>query len=795
MKNVFLRSTDAWISISLFILVCLLFIKFLFATDISIYKYDINYFYPHEKIIRASLAEDGFPLWNPYFGGGSPQLSKIQAGLLYPPSVLLRTFLPIVPMFNWDAILHVYLAGLGMFWLLRDLQATRFMAFICALAFMFSGAIMPRIYAGHVSVVHSLVWVSWLLLAYRYLLRKPSWVNILVTVLFTSLVILGGHPQISIAVLFVPVSFFFFVYLPQRVRLKEWQQLGKGLLASTTVALLTVGLLAVQLLPFLTWLGQTSRGQGDYIETLDYMLRHSFNVEHMLTLFLPHIWGDVNLTRYTLWWEVAPFVSVMLLVLLFIGFVTAKEKKKPLALYFAGLALFGLIMSVGHVNPIYPFLFKVAPIFRGPGRMLVLWPFAVTVLAGIYGSDVPAMVAKGEQKLKLRKIVYGATGILLLSFIMLMVWSLIDTAVISYLSDRKQQDLTSLSISVPNSLLTFSLTMVFITSLLWITQQKEIHMVRWQGLLWGIVLAEMLLFALPLLIPYPAAYLYARQHPYAQLDLDKSQVRFDGYREPPNYLLPTVKHVKNGEEYFALEHLAAAGQEGQNLLSAGYMALSEPANDPQYKLVQQKGSAYLYEHAHNLPRIYAAPAIEVVSSHEAALAGVMAPAFKATERAVVTILDSESEEIKRPTLPPQSAVSLNYSARYLAYGHNSFTAKVETNSPAMVIFSEMDYPGWEATINGRPVPIWRVNYAFRGVVVDAGTHRIEMTFNPRDFQIGLAITLITIIMLVFITAVNWIIKQRTYLHQKAGVLIRYKLAKNGIAALFLETSMPPESLS
>jgi len=60
--------------------------------------------------------------------------------------------------------------------------------------------------------------------------------------------------------------------------------------------------------------------------------------------------------------------------------------------------------------------------------------------------------------------------------------------------------------------------------------------------------------------------------------------------------------------------------------------------------------------------------------------------------------------------------------------------------PGKVILSDTMYPGWEATIDGGPVPIHEAMGALRSVAVDAGTHRIEMRYQPASVRIGGGLT-------------------------------------------------------
>ena len=58
----------------------------------------------------------------------------------------------------------------------------------------------------------------------------------------------------------------------------------------------------------------------------------------------------------------------------------------------------------------------------------------------------------------------------------------------------------------------------------------------------------------------------------------------------------------------------------------------------------------------------------------------------------------------------------------------------------MVIAGETYSPGWQATVDGRRVRIYEAYSALRGVVVDAGRHRIEMRYRPKSVLLGSLLT-------------------------------------------------------
>ncbi|MBI4874849.1 MAG: YfhO family protein [Acidobacteria bacterium] len=68
------------------------------------------------------------------------------------------------------------------------------------------------------------------------------------------------------------------------------------------------------------------------------------------------------------------------------------------------------------------------------------------------------------------------------------------------------------------------------------------------------------------------------------------------------------------------------------------------------------------------------------------------------------------------------------------------TLDVRTNCGGMVVLADTWFPGWKATVDGRPARIQQVHGALRGVPVGAGEHRIRMEYFPRSVAVGGAMT-------------------------------------------------------
>ena len=72
---------------------------------------------------------------------------------------------------------------------------------------------------------------------------------------------------------------------------------------------------------------------------------------------------------------------------------------------------------------------------------------------------------------------------------------------------------------------------------------------------------------------------------------------------------------------------------------------------------------------------------------------------------------------------------------------------ISSQRPALLVLSEVFYPGWEAHLDERPAPLLRVNYALRGVPLPAGAHRVRLRFRPPSVQRGAVLSLLGIALL------------------------------------------------
>ena len=80
---------------------------------------------------------------------------------------------------------------------------------------------------------------------------------------------------------------------------------------------------------------------------------------------------------------------------------------------------------------------------------------------------------------------------------------------------------------------------------------------------------------------------------------------------------------------------------------------------------------------------------------------------------------------------PQDTNSL---VRITAYEPNKLTYEVNSGKGGVIVFSEIYYPGWTATVDGVEQELGRVDYVLRALQVKPGRHEVVLSFFPKTID-------------------------------------------------------------
>jgi len=91
----------------------------------------------------------------------------------------------------------------------------------------------------------------------------------------------------------------------------------------------------------------------------------------------------------------------------------------------------------------------------------------------------------------------------------------------------------------------------------------------------------------------------------------------------------------------------------------------------------------------------------------------------------------------------------NFSARIIHYDPNSIYYEIDTAQPTVIFFNEIYYPGWHLFSSGKELPLFKINHAFRGTYLEAGSYDLKMIFSPFSFKMGFIISLCSFLFIFF----------------------------------------------
>jgi hypothetical protein len=198
-----------------------------------------------------------------------------------------------------------------------------------------------------------------------------------------------------------------------------------------------------------------------------------------------------------------------------------------------------------------------------------------------------------------------------------------------------------------------------------------------------------------------------------------------------------------------------------DMLNAKYYIVSEW--DPRYmefrnqpdrfRFLYTFGDTDVYENPRAFPAAFLAPAygIEVIADETSQLARLRDPAFEAEQHVVL----AERPPEVPAALPPTSGTTAP-KVEWTSRRANDFELDVTAGQPDILVISQIDYPGWKASVDGRPAAILRANYALPAIFIPPGVHHVRFSFEPWSFKIGLALSVLAaaVIVVMFFRGTN-----------------------------------------
>ncbi len=196
-----------------------------------------------------------------------------------------------------------------------------------------------------------------------------------------------------------------------------------------------------------------------------------------------------------------------------------------------------------------------------------------------------------------------------------------------------------------------------------------------------------------------------------------------------------------------------------SLLNVKYVISSQVIDYDRLTPVFTEADLYLYQYADFLPRFFLVDKAIVLPTEEDVVAAVADRSFWPLSG---VLLDADqlrrADDFNLGSLfrqwsiegvqgPSEGVTEAGRGApgevSVLEYDAGEATLEVNANRASFLVISENDYPGWKAYVNGEPTPVLRAYGFVKAVAVLPGKSVVRLSFEPKSFQIGLLMTLLS----------------------------------------------------
>lgn len=682
------------------------------------------------RFATSSIEQGQLPLWNPYLFSGIPFVANPQPALFYPPT-WLAAVMPLNRAFGSIILLHVWLAGVGMYLWLRAEGASSVGSLFAGVVFAFSGYFIVRIRAGHLGVLTTGSWLPLLLWLFRRASARRRWTLTLLGGLPVGLSILAGHTASFIYVALGLTTYAAFRAWEVWHAEQSLREAAVPLLWAAVMLLAGLAVAAVQLLPTAQLVARSARqASANY----DFAARFSWSPGHLLTLLVPNFFGEPTHTGY--WGDGVydEFIFYVGILPLFLALLAVKLRHR-LVPFLVALGSASLLLALGKHGVLHQLFYDFVPLFRvmrAPARAGYLFTLAAAALAGL---SLSALQKRDDsQRAEFLRPVSWPPALSIAGVTLLL--AVVGFAAFAW--GREANPAAGRLWHQANQLMLFLCFFLLSVGLLisWRKGASPASRGSWLLAL-SLVILDLWTFGNSTLEVRPM-----EQSAYWRI-VNQAVSDREAYRILPWGL---NEFEQNGGVTFGLrsvfgydpltlqryEDFITSRPDPQartyDLLNAGYLVTTAPQTFPeaaeQPELVLEESGVYVYRRSSAMPRAWIASQIEVMEGPDL-LNRIHEPTFNPDRTALV----------EKPIACPGTGGDVEITH----YGVNRIEAETAGNG-GLLVFSEVDYPGWRVTLDGQPAELLRANYVLRAVCVPSGDHRVVLRYVPSALRIGAVIT-------------------------------------------------------
>lgn len=673
---------------------------------------------PWRKEAIGQWKNGQIPYWNPFAFSGTPLAANIQAAVFYPFN-LFFFFLPFQIAWTFIIILEPLLAGIFLYIYLRSLKLQSIPSIFGAITWSFSGFNTSWLTWG--TIVHVSLWLPLILLAVDRIFEKRSKVWIIILAVALLFQFLAGHIQVSLYEMIIVGTYIIW----KNNRSRSLSSVCWILLAGIIFFIVS----SIQWLPFLQFLKESSR-----VVDFAFWQKEGWFVpwQHLVQFIAPDFFGNPTTLNYWGAWNYGELTGYFgIAPLLFALHALFAERKN-------GISFWGIVLLVAFLfilpTPIAKIPYQLQlPIISSlqPTRLMMIVDFSFVMLAA-YGLNNFLM--------KKNKKFWISAGLILACFFV--AWATVFSA--KFFSSEVVRNgllVSKRNLYLPSFFLLITIALCFIFQY---TQKKKISIIFLCGIV-GVVAFDLLRFSWKFTPFTPSSYFYPDTKVTSYLKSQKQPFRvmnLDARIIPPNVsVFYGIESIEGYDPIYSAryEEFIAASERGKAditppygfnriitphnvgsvllpYLNVKFILSLEDMSMPFLKKVFQEGETRVYEYTKSLPRAYLADSVFTAVDKQQILDSLFQK----------TVNEKKVAIVEKPIGPFSS--SRDDAVQITEYKVSSMVMDATVKDSRFLVISNIFDPGWSITIDGKKTETYRVNYAFIGVIIPAGSHTVSIFY-------------------------------------------------------------------
>jgi hypothetical protein len=673
-----------------------------------------NLVLPWMQFQAGEWHEGRFPMWDPNSWTGQPLFGQGQPGAAYPLNWLMF-WMPLnahgwlrQDVLHWYYVLIHFLAALTCYALARELGRSRGASIIAGCIFSFAGYVA---YTDWPQMLNGAVWAP---LVFLYMFRVARGERVLASSLlsgfFLGVTWLVGHHQLPLFVSIASAILWIALVASSQQPVARMTRLAIFAFAITgmtsafqTLPMAEYGRQAVR------WVGvEQPQGLG---ETVPYELHkeHSLKPEGLIGMVIP----GVDPGAYS------SFVGGAAMTLGLIGLIVGWKDHR--VRWLATMALGGIVFALGPNSIFHGMMYAILPLVdkaRVPAAGSIVFMLGLAPLAA-FGVD--SMVVPESHGVTRRAgwILSGIAAVLV--FASLFFYAARVTPAIS-----------------DNRMVITAFVALLLAGLLAGLRSGGISARTGAVAALALILFELgnvtdywlptTTTFLPKLAAHSDLARYVKsQGDFARFTYDEKEIPYnigDWYGiEGFNAYAASVPASLWAQDIFS--------QRVQDILGIRYYLGKTAAHPEQHQVFQGQAGVNVYENPNAFPRVWSVHQSRKVLTQQQARDMLADPGF-----------DPRNEVFLIGETPPHLPSCTGDEISMPHHEPNYVRIEARMECRGMVILTDTWFPGWRATVDGKSEKIERAYGFVRGVLVEPGSHTIEMRYRPWSVYLGAALSLL-----------------------------------------------------